>query len=85
MLTLRKVLPTREFFTLASETIHQFSVSQIQIDESYIYILGSNDSGIQIRSETSLEHVRTVGAGYSIKDFKPYNRWVIIAMLNKFR
>lgn len=63
------------------QTIHQFNVRQVHIDDSFIYILGANRKGIQVRSIVTLDLVSTVASEVDdfIKSFQPYNQTIILA------
>ncbi|KAK4025625.1 hypothetical protein OUZ56_014683 [Daphnia magna] len=79
-LTLRKITSPQEWKIVHQQTIHQFNVRRIQMDDSYIYLLGGANKGIQVRCATSLELVNTIGeAEHFIKSFQPYDRWIIVA------
>lgn len=63
------------------ETIHQFNVRQVSFDDSYIYILGANKKGIQIRSPVTLDLLNTIASetGEFIKSFQPHEKYIIVA------
>lgn len=85
-LTLRKITSPKEWKIMHQDTIHQFNVRRIQMDDSYIYVLGGTCKGIQVRSATSLELVNTVAeAEHFIKSFQPYDRWIIVAGREQIR
>lgn len=85
-LTLRKITSPQEWKIVHQQTIHQFNVRRIQMDDSYIYLLGGANKGIQVRCATSLELVNTIGeAEHFIKSFQPYDRWIIVAGREQIR
>jgi len=56
------------------------------MDDAYIYLQGGNNKGIQIRSASSLELINTIAESATfIKNFQPYDRWIIIAGREQIR
>ncbi|XP_046642016.1 F-box/WD repeat-containing protein 1A-like isoform X2 [Daphnia pulicaria] len=79
-LSLRKIMSPREWKITHQQTIHQFNVRRVQMNDSYIYLQGGNNKGIQVRSASSLELINTIAESEAfIKSFQPYDRWIIIA------
>ena len=84
-LTLRKISP-QEMKITHQETIHQFNALQVQMDSTFVYLLGANNKGILVLSATTLEHVNTIAETVSsIKSFQPYGRFVIVAGREQIR
>ena len=84
-LTLRKISP-QEMKITHQEIIHQFNALQVQMDSTFVYLLGANNKGILVLSATTLEHVNTIAETVStIKSFQPYGRFVIVAGREQIR
>jgi hypothetical protein len=76
----------REWKITHQQTIHQFNVRRVQMNDSYIYLQGGNNKGIQVRSASSLELINTIAESEAfIKSFQPYDRWIIIAGREQIR
>lgn len=66
---------------IEQQTIQQFNVRQVHLDDSLIYILGADRKGIQVRSTVTLDLVNTIASDTDdfIKSFQPYNQTIILA------